>query len=48
MWDGLFNTTLTPSIIGLGVWDINGGWPKSRNLIAGGPMDIGGGSDTIL
>jgi len=21
--------------------DINGGWPDRRNLIAGGPMDLG-------
>jgi len=28
--------------------DINGGWPDSRNLIASGPTDLGGGSDTIL
>ncbi|AES74935.1 hypothetical protein MTR_6g015030 [Medicago truncatula] len=28
--------------------DINGGWPDNGNLIAGGPADLGGGSDTIL
>jgi len=28
--------------------DINGGWFDSGNLIAGGSMDLGGGSDTIL
>jgi len=28
--------------------DINGGWPDSRNLLAGSLMDLGGDSDTIL
>jgi len=28
--------------------DLNGGWPDNKNLIAGGPTDFGGGSDTIL
>ena len=34
----------------LDIWsmNINGGWPDSGNLIAGGPTDFGGGSDTIL
>jgi len=28
--------------------DINGGWPNNGNLITGGPIDLGGGSDTIF
>jgi len=28
--------------------DINGRWSDNENLIAGGPTDHGGGSDTIL
>jgi len=28
--------------------NINGRWPDNGNLIAGGPMDLGGGSDSIL
>jgi len=28
--------------------DINGGWLGSGNMIASGPTDLGGGSDTIL
>jgi hypothetical protein len=29
-----------PNTIGLGAWIyINGGWPSSGNLIAGGPTD---------
>jgi hypothetical protein len=28
--------------------NINGGWPDNRNLKAGGPTDLGRGSDTIL
>jgi len=28
--------------------DVNGGWPNGRNLIAGGPTSLAGGSNTIL
>jgi hypothetical protein len=28
--------------------DINGGWSDNGNLIAGGPIDLGGSSDIIL
>jgi len=48
--EGLFNThphEVTPNTIELGAW-INGGRPDSGNLIAGGPMDLGKDSDTIL
>jgi len=43
----LLTHTLTP---GLDIWsvDINSGWPTNGNLIACGPADHGGGSDTIL
>jgi len=27
--------------------DINDGWSDNENLIVGGPMDLGGGSDTM-
>jgi hypothetical protein len=42
---GLFNTP--PHDQHCWVWfvDINGGWPDNGNLIAGGQIDLGGGSD---
>jgi len=45
---GLFNTP--PHYQHYWVWfvNINSGWPDSENLIAGDPMDLREGYDTIL
>jgi len=40
--------SLTPPGLDIRKVDINVGWPCSGNLITDGPMDLRGGSDTIL